>query len=102
MGDESKPQSGKPSENTLLAKDQNEQLTRRWTEIQASFVDRPQESVEDADALVADLMQRVTDGLKTERERLESQWAAGDDVSTEDLRVALRHYRAFFDRLLTT
>ena len=47
-------------------------------------------------------MERVTGGLKSERERLESQWAAGDDVSTEDLRVALKRYRTFFDRLLKT
>jgi glutathione S-transferase len=85
---------------TLLPENENEQLTTRWEEIQASFVDKPQESVEEADALVADLMQRVTYGLTKERERLEKQWAAGDDVSTEDLRVALKRYRTFFDRLL--
>jgi hypothetical protein len=47
-------------------------------------------------------MQRVTGGFSTERERLEGQWARGEDVSTEDLRVALTRYRSFFDRLLST
>ena len=47
-------------------------------------------------------MQRVTGSLAQERERLESQWARGDEVSTEDLRVALTRYRSFFDRLLST
>jgi glutathione S-transferase len=88
------------TDGTLLPENENEQLTTRWKEIQASFVDKPQESVEEADALVADLMDRVTYGLATERKRLEKQWAAGDDVSTEDLRVALKRYRTFFDRLL--
>ena len=85
---------------TLLPENENEQLKSRWEEIQASFVDKPQESVEEADALVAELMQKVTYGLTKERERLEKHWAAGDDVSTEDLRVALKRYRTFFDRLL--
>jgi hypothetical protein len=31
---------------------------------------------------------------------LEKQWDRGDNVSTEDLRVALQRYRSFFDRLL--
>jgi glutathione S-transferase len=87
---------------SLLPADQNERFTSRWEEIQASFVDRPQDAVEEADSLVSDLMQRVTSGLSSERQRLEKQWAAGDDVSTEDLRVALTRYRAFFDRLLKT
>ncbi len=84
----------------LLPADQNERFRSRWEEIQASFVDEPQKAVEEADALVADLAQRVTASLTKERERLEGQWAAGDDVSTEDLRVALTRYRTFFDRLL--
>jgi hypothetical protein len=85
---------------TLLPADQNEQLTKRWKEIQADFVDRPQESVEEADALVADLMDQVAHGLASQRKQLEKQWATGDHVDTEDLRVALKRYRTFFDRLL--
>ncbi len=85
---------------SLLPDDQNERFRSAWEEIQASFVDRPQEAVEKADALVSDVMQRVTANLTKERERLEGQWAQGDDVSTEDLRVALTRYRTFFDRLL--
>jgi len=112
MGNEQKTQKGEgqsqekdrkqtaESGGSLLPADQNERFTTRWEEIQASFVDKPQQAVEEADSLVSDLMQRVTGGLTTERERLETQWAAGDDVSTEDLRVALTRYRTFFDRLL--
>jgi hypothetical protein len=85
----------------LLPDDQTERFTMRWEEIQASFVDEPRDSVAQADALVADLMQRLAAGFSAERERLEGQWDSGDDVSTEDLRVALTRYRSFFDRLLS-
>jgi glutathione S-transferase len=86
----------------LLPSDQTDRLSERWDEIQASFVDRPESAVEEADALVADLMQRLTGTFADERSRLEAQWAKGDDVSTEDLRLALTRYRSFFDRLLST
>jgi hypothetical protein len=84
----------------LLPPDQMERFTERWHEIQAGFVDRPRESVEEADGLVADLMQRLAASFSNERDRLEGQWDKGDDVSTEELRVVLTRYRSFFDRLL--
>ena len=86
---------------SLLPADQSDRFTARWHEIQTSFVDQPRDSVAQADALVADLMQRLAAGFSNERQRLESQWDSGDDVSTEDLRVALTRYRSFFDRLLS-
>jgi hypothetical protein len=85
----------------LLPADQTDRYRDRWQEIQASFVDQPRECVERADTLVADLMQRLAAGFSQEREQLEAQWDKGDDVSTEDLRVALTRYRSFFDRLLS-
>lgn len=85
----------------VLPEEQTSRFSEHWQEIQGSFVDRPREAVEQADALVADLMQRLAAGFSTERERLEAQWDRGDDVSTEDLRVALTRYRSFFDRLLS-
>jgi hypothetical protein len=84
----------------LFPDDQAQRLAERWQEIQSSFVDQPRESVEQADSLVADLMQRLAATFSDERERLEAQWDSGSDVSTEDLRVALTRYRSFFDRLL--
>jgi hypothetical protein len=74
----------------------------RWQELQASFVDEPQRVVEQADELVAELMQRLAQSFADERKNLEEQWGRGDDVSTEDLRVALTRYRSFFERLLST
>ena len=85
----------------LLPDDQTERFTTRWREIQTSFVDKPRDAVAEADALVADLMQRLAASFSNERERLEAQWDRGDDISTEELRVALTRYRSFFDRLLS-
>jgi len=85
----------------LLPTDQSNRFTDRWQQIQTSFVDQPRDAVADADALVADLMQRLAASFSNERERLEAQWDRGDDVSTEDLRIALTRYRSFFDRLLS-
>ena len=85
----------------LLADDETKDFTMRWREIQIAFVDEPRDSVAKADALVADLMQRLATSFSDERQRLEGQWDRGDDVSTEDLRVALTRYRSFFDRLLS-
>jgi glutathione S-transferase len=90
------------TQTPLLPQDQSERFTESWQEIQASFVDRPQEAVKNADALVEELMQRITRSFAVERERLETQWAEGDEVSTEDLRVTLTRYRSFFERLLST
>jgi hypothetical protein len=94
------PAAGEQAE-PLFPSDQSDSFTSRWQEIQTSFVDEPRDSVAQADALVADLMQRLAGSFAQERERLEAQWDRGDDVSTEDLRVALTRYRSFFDRLLS-
>jgi len=76
-------------------------LRRDWESIQAGFVDEPRAAVVEADHLVATTMKRLAESFADERARLESQWDRGDDVSTEDLRLALQRYRAFFGRLLS-
>jgi hypothetical protein len=75
-------------------------LRTRWGNVQAEFVDEPRRSVEAADQLVATVMQRLAEGFANERASLEKQWDSGENASTEDLRIALQRYRAFFDRLL--
>jgi len=72
----------------------------RWTDVQTGFVDEPRSAVEQADTLVAEMMKRLATVFAEERANLEEQWSRGDDISTEDLRQALRRYRSFFDRLL--
>jgi len=68
---------------------------------QTAFVDEPRSAVEQADGLVAAAMKRLAEVFAEERSRLEQQWDRGDNVSTEDLRIALQRYRSFFQRLLS-
>jgi len=86
----------------LLTDELSSTFQRRWEEVQTRFVDEPRGAVEEADGLVANLMQQLAEGFAQERERLEAQWGRGEDISTEDLRIALQRYRSFFQRLLTT
>ena len=97
-------QPAKPEEDTigsLFATTDSHELRERWQAIQTAFVDEPRQAVEHADALVATTIKRLAEMFAREREVLEQQWSRGGDVSTEDLRVALRRYRGFFDRLLS-
>jgi hypothetical protein len=84
----------------LLPESEGAELQSRWEAIQVRFVDDPRNAVEEADALVASTMQQLADGFASAREDLEGQWSRGEDISTEDLRVALQRYRSFFRRLL--
>jgi hypothetical protein len=84
----------------LFASGEEVDFRARWEVIQTGFVDEPRRSVQEADALVGDLMKRLLATFSGERERLENQWDRGDEVSTEELRHVLRRYRTFFNRLL--
>jgi hypothetical protein len=85
----------------LFSADEARGLQSRWNSIQTGFVDEPRRSVENADALVATAMKRLAEIFAAERSRLEGQWDRGDNISTEDLRLALQRYRSFFTRLLS-
>jgi hypothetical protein len=84
----------------LFADDDVADMRARWAGVQAAFVDNPKECVQKADHLVSDLVDSLTTGFAEARSRLEEQWSRGQEASTEDLRMALMHYREFFDRLL--
>jgi hypothetical protein len=73
----------------------------RWDAVQTGFVDEPRRAVEEADVLVAEVMRRLAEEFAREREQLEHHWDRGAEISTEDLRLALRRYRSFFHRLLS-
>jgi hypothetical protein len=85
----------------LFPEDQLRELKSRWDKIQTGFVDEPRAAVEEADGLVASTMQQLASAFSKERTNLEQQWDRGDNVSTEDLRVAFQRYRSFFRRLLS-
>lgn len=85
----------------LFSPEEAKDFRSRWEAIQASFVDEPRQVVEQADTLVAVAIKRLAEMFAAERTKLEGQWDRGDNVSTEDLRLALRRYRSFFGRLLS-
>ena len=85
----------------LLASEESKSLHDEWDAIQIGFVDEPRSAVEKADQLVARAIQRLAEVFSDERSALEKQWARGDQVSTENLRLALQRYRSFFGRVLS-
>ena len=94
---------GSSSANTspLFPAGELDGLRTRWNDVQGAFVDEPRRAVEEADGLVASAMKRLAEVFAEERSKLEQQWDRGDNVSTEDLRIALQRYRSFFHRLLS-
>jgi hypothetical protein len=92
-------QSGRPA--ALFHDEEANGFRSRWEAIQTGFVDEPRSAVEQADALVAQVVARLAEVFGDERMTLERHWDRGDNVSTEDLRMALKRYRSFFDRLLS-
>ncbi len=83
-------QSSTEHHEPLFTGEESDRFRNSWHDIQGSFVDEPRHAVEKADELVATVIKRLA-----------AAWAKGNDVSTEDLRQALRRYRSFFDRLLS-
>jgi hypothetical protein len=88
------------TEKSLFAENELSGLRSRWDDVQSGFVDDPKECVHKADGLVSDVVDQLTTGFSEARSRLEAQWARGEEASTEDLRLALKRYREFFERLL--
>jgi hypothetical protein len=86
----------------LLTPEDEEGFRTRWQDVQNKFVDDPRDAVHTADALVADVMQKLAATFADHKQELEGQWNRGEQANTEDLRLALRHYRSFFNRLLVT
>jgi hypothetical protein len=93
--------SNEPERGPFFSAEEAVKLRSRWDAIQVGFVDEPRRSVQEADSLVATAMKRLAEQFAAERSTLEGQWDRGGDVSTEDLRIALRSYRSFFGRLLS-
>jgi hypothetical protein len=85
----------------LFAQNDAQDFRTRWEKIQSGFVDEPRKAVEDANELVDTVIKRLAEIFAVEREKVEKQWGRTDSVSIEDLRIALRRDRSFFDRLLS-
>lgn len=85
----------------LFAADQVDQYRTQWREVQSAFVDSPQQAVQEADELVAQVIQNLAATFAEHKRTLEAQWDRGEAGETEDLRLALRQYRSFFNQLLS-
>jgi hypothetical protein len=90
----------RPPESNAPLLERGDEWMDRWNEIQIRFVDEPRESIANADALVDEVMKELAAAFAEERGRIEGEWSAGSEPSTEELRVALQRYRSFFNRLL--
>lgn len=101
QADTARPRQVDETPQPLFAEQDLAGYRTRWSTIQTGFVDEPRRAVEEADSLVAELMQRLAESFANERRGLEGQWERAANVSTEDLRIAMRRYRSFFERLLT-
>ena len=88
------------SSAALLNHEESEQFRASWSAIQGKFVDEPRSAVQQADTLVTEVIAKITEMFASEHSSLESQWNQGNEVSTEQLRQALQHYRSFFNRLI--
>jgi len=97
----SEPRSEDEQLAPLFAPDAAKEFRAQWDGVQISFVDDPQQAVRKADELVAQVMKSLADTFSTERAKLEGEVDATEQASTENLRVALRRYRSFFQRLLS-
>ncbi len=73
----------------------------RWRAVQGSFVDDPRKAVAQGDELVSQVLKTLEESFQGERDRLGKDLERTGDASTETLRLALRRYRALFDRLLS-
>ncbi|MDG4795920.1 hypothetical protein [Micromonospora sp. WMMD1082] len=71
----------------------------RWREVQLRFVDDPQAAVGEAQSLVDEAMQALSAALTEHKNKL-GGWQEAGSTDTEQLRVAVREYRDFLDRVL--
>jgi hypothetical protein len=81
---------------SLFTEEAAAEFRSRWNVVQQGFVDDPQNAVRQGDELVAQVIKSLAETFATQRTALE-----GDGGWTEELRLALRRYRSFFERLLS-
>ncbi len=85
---------------SLFSDEERRRLHARWRELQSGFVDDPRDAVARADELVQETIRTLHETFQRERRAFEGIWSGGEEVSTEDLRLAVQRYRSFFERLL--
>ena len=93
------PQGADEQHERLVPADHAAAYGSRWDAVKGTFVDEPRQAVAQADALVGEVLDELETLFREQRRHIE-QGLDSDETSTEDLRLALRRYRSFFDRLL--
>jgi len=73
----------------------------RWDVVQRGFVDDPQAAVRAGDELVAQVIKSLAQTFANQRAELEGGHEHTKESTTENLRLSLRRYRSFFERLLS-
>jgi len=95
------PSNGDDAPLELFGADEIDRFRDEWRDLQGRFVDDPQEAVQGADHLVAEVMKSLATTFTEHKHELEGQWRQeGSEAHTEELRQALRRYRTFFNQLL--
>jgi hypothetical protein len=97
----SRPGGGTAALEPLFPPEMAEQFRSRWAAVQSSFVDDPRRAAAKGDELVAEVMKNLAESFSREREQLDQQLSRSGEAATETLRVGLRRYRSFFERLLS-
>jgi len=97
------PESAEDGEtlDELFSPELTSEYRARWTDVQGGFVDDPRRAVQRGNELVEEVMRNLTQSFASQREQLEEQLHRTGEASTETLRVTLRRYRSFFERLLS-
>ncbi|TWP49161.1 hypothetical protein FKR81_25580 [Lentzea tibetensis] len=93
------PKTTEPQRTPLFENDDIDRFRTDWRSLQSDFVDDPRAAVQQADELVAEVMQAMATTFAEHKRTLEQQWSQGE-AQTEDLRIALQQYRVFFQQLL--
>lgn len=100
--DKTKTQTSEEDFAALFEDNEAEKFHSQWLAVQTRFVDDPRAAVQEADELVAAVIKSITRSFADRRISLENQWKSGENnTTTEDLRIAIKRYRSFFNRLLS-
>ncbi|KAB1915058.1 hypothetical protein [Micromonospora sp. AMSO31t] len=84
---------------TLFAAETAQDFRDRWRDVQLRFVDDPRAAVGEAQSLVEEAIEALSAALREQKTKLGS-WQEFGSTDTEQLRVAVRGYRDFLDRVL--
>ena len=84
---------------TLFEADAAQGFRDRWRDVQLRFVDDPRAAAGEAQSLVEEAIRALSEALAAQKEKL-GGWQGAGEADTEQLRVAVRQYRDFLDRVL--